>query len=103
MLKCKSLLFTRRIFFGTFRKIYIVFIQKCKSQLHCFQVPTLFKQHQIDATQKSAELAGFKYCKLLQEPIAASIAYGLSTHKTDGDRTVFDFGGGTFDAALVNV
>ena len=51
----------------------------------------MFKQHQIDATQKAAELAGFKYCELLQEPIAASIAYGLSTHKTDGYWMVFDF------------
>jgi molecular chaperone DnaK len=66
-------------------------------------VPAMFKQHQIDATQKAAELAGFKYCELLQEPIAASIAYGLSSQKTDGHWLVFDFGGGTFDAALMKV
>ncbi len=66
-------------------------------------VPAMFKQHQIDATQKAAELAGFKYCELLQEPIAASIAYGLSSQKTDGYWLVFDFGGGTFDAALMKV
>jgi len=66
-------------------------------------VPAMFKQHQIDATQKAAELAGFKYCELLQEPIAASIAYGLSSQKTNGHWLVFDFGGGTFDAALMQV
>ena len=66
-------------------------------------VPAMFKQHQIDATQKAAELAGFKYCELLNEPIAASIAYGLSSQKTDGHWLVFDFGGGTFDAALMKV
>lgn len=66
-------------------------------------VPAMFKQHQIDATQKAAELAGFKYCELLQEPIAASIAYGLSSQQTDGYWLVFDFGGGTFDAALMKV
>lgn len=66
-------------------------------------VPAMFKQHQIDATQKAAELAGFKYCELLQEPIAASIAYGLSSQKTNGYWLVFDFGGGTFDAALMKV
>lgn len=66
-------------------------------------VPAMFKQHQIDATQKAAELAGFKYCELLQEPIAASIAYGLSSQKTDGYWLVFDFGGGTFDAALMKI
>ena len=66
-------------------------------------VPAMFKQHQIDATQKAAELAGFKYCELLQEPIAASIAYGLSSQKANGYWLVFDFGGGTFDAALMKV
>lgn len=66
-------------------------------------VPAMFKQHQIDATQKAAELAGFKYCELLQEPIAASIAYGLTTKKINGHWLVFDFGGGTFDAALMKV
>ena len=66
-------------------------------------VPAMFKQHQIDATQRAAELAGFKYCELIQEPIAASIAYGLSAQKTDGYWLVFDFGGGTFDAALMRI
>jgi molecular chaperone DnaK len=66
-------------------------------------VPAMFKQHQIDATQKAAELAGFKYCELLQEPIAASIAYGLSAKNTEGYWLVFDFGGGTFDAALMKL
>jgi len=66
-------------------------------------VPAMFKQHQIDATQKAAELAGFKYCELLQEPIAASIAYGLTSQKVNGHWLVFDFGGGTFDAALMKV
>lgn len=66
-------------------------------------VPAMFQQPQIDATQRAAELAGFQYCELLQEPIAASMAYGLSTKRTDGYWLVFDFGGGTFDAALMKV
>src|SRR3990172_4891770 len=40
-------------------------------------VPSMFRKNQIDATQRAAELAGFKYCELLQEQIAASIAYGI--------------------------
>jgi molecular chaperone DnaK len=66
-------------------------------------VPAMFKQNQIDATQRAAELAGFKYCELLQEPIAASIAYGIKANTENGHWLVFDFGGGTFDAALMHV
>lgn len=66
-------------------------------------VPNRFHNNQIDATQAAAELAGFEYCELLQEPIAASIAYGISTDDINGHWLVFDFGGGTFDVALMNV
>lgn len=66
-------------------------------------VPARFRNNQIDATQAAAELAGFEYCELLQEPIAASIAYGVSAKSIDGYWLVFDFGGGTFDVALMKV
>jgi molecular chaperone DnaK len=66
-------------------------------------VPARFRNNQIDATQKAAELAGFKYCELLMEPIAASIAYGVNAKNMNGYWLVFDFGGGTFDAALMRV
>lgn len=66
-------------------------------------VPAKFRQNQLNATQRAAELAGFTYCELLQEPIAASIAYGLEVKDMKGYWLVFDFGGGTFDAALMKV
>ena len=66
-------------------------------------VPAMFTAIQKDATMKAARIAGFKQCSLLQEPIAACMAYGLSAEKKDGRWLVFDFGGGTFDAALVKV
>lgn len=66
-------------------------------------VPAMFEQSQLDATQRAAELAGFSYCELLQEPIAASIAYGIKANSQSGYWLVFDFGGGTFDAALMQV
>jgi molecular chaperone DnaK len=50
---------------------------------------------------RAAKLAGFKQVQLLQEPVAAAVAYGLGNKSTDGFWLVFDFGGGTFDAALV--
>lgn len=66
-------------------------------------VPARFRNNQIDATQKAAELAGFDHCELLMEPIAASIAYGVNAKTINGYWLVFDFGGGTFDVALMQV
>lgn len=66
-------------------------------------VPAKFNVTQKTATMQAAKLAGFDHCELLQEPIAASMAYGLSAAQKDGIWMVFDFGGGTFDAALVRV
>ena len=64
-------------------------------------VPAKFLNPQKDATLKAAKMAGFKHVELLQEPVAAATAYGLATKNKDGYWLVFDFGGGTFDAALV--
>lgn len=66
-------------------------------------VPAAFKNNQIDATRRSAKLAGFEHAEVLQEPVAAAMAYGLDNKKKDGFWLVFDFGGGTFDAALLKV
>ncbi len=66
-------------------------------------VPAKFTINQKDATLRAAKLAGFEHCELLQEPIAASMAYGLDAKSKDGYWLVFDFGGGTFDAALLKV
>lgn len=66
-------------------------------------VPAKFTVNQKTATMKAAKLAGFEHCELLQEPIAAAMAYGLSSEQKNGYWIVFDFGGGTFDAALLKV
>ena len=66
-------------------------------------VPAAFKNNQIDATRRAGKLAGFDHVEVLQEPVAASMAYGLDSKKKDGFWLVFDFGGGTFDAALLKV
>lgn len=66
-------------------------------------VPAKFTVNQKTATLEAAKLAGIKCCRLLQEPIAASMAYGLTTDEKTGTWMVFDFGGGTFDAALIRV
>jgi len=77
------------------------FVQDDDVRSAIITVPAKFTQNQKDATMRAAQLAGFEHCELLQEPIAASMAYGLSSEEKDGLWLVFDFGGGTFDAALV--
>lgn len=64
-------------------------------------VPAKFTANQKEATMKAAKLAGINQCELLQEPVAACMAYGMTTDNKSGYWMVFDFGGGTFDAALV--
>ena len=66
-------------------------------------VPAKFTVGQKTATMEAAKMAGFTKCELLQEPIAAAMAYGLTAESKDGIWMVFDFGGGTFDAALLKV
>lgn len=64
-------------------------------------VPAAFELHQCDATKKAAELAGLKGSRLVQEPVAAALAYGFQIDSEKAYWLVYDFGGGTFDAALI--
>src|SRR3984893_4923874 len=64
-------------------------------------VPAAFELHQCDATRKAAEIAGFKQSPLLQEPVPAALAYGFDVDSKKTYWLVFDFGGGTFDAAII--
>jgi len=64
-------------------------------------VPAAFELHQCDATRSAAQLAGFKESPLLQEPVTAALAYGFKVAEHKAYWLVYDFGGGTFDAAIV--
>lgn len=66
-------------------------------------VPAMFDNNQKDATKRAAKLAGFDHVELIQEPVAASVAFGLDSKMKDAYWVVFDFGGGTFDAALMKI
>lgn len=66
-------------------------------------VPAMFDNNQKDATVRAARLAGLDYVELIQEPLAASIAYGVTAEKYDKYWLVFDMGGGTFDVALMRM
>lgn len=66
-------------------------------------VPAAFTLNQTRATMEAAELAGFgASCPLIQEPTAAAFAYGANDSVDRCYWIVFDFGGGTFDAAVVS-
>ena len=64
-------------------------------------VPASFDTTQAEATKRAGNLAGFRYVVLLQEPIAAAIAYGYS-NAGNMNILVYDLGGGTFDVALLS-
>lgn len=66
-------------------------------------VPAYFNDHQRKATRLAAEMAGLRVCRLLNEPTAAAMAYGL--HQSDQDKQflVLDLGGGTFDVTLLEL
>jgi len=66
-------------------------------------VPASFAQPQCEATNKAAQLAGLSFTPLLQEPVAAGLAYGFQSKSDRVFWMVFDFGGGTFDAAIIQV
>jgi len=64
-------------------------------------IPAAFEHNQCAATKKAAELAGLIQCPLVQEPVAAALAYGFQAAFTKSYWLVYDFGGGTFDAAIM--
>ena len=66
-------------------------------------VPAAFEFPQSKSTNKSAELAGFIHHPLLQEPIAVAMAYGFQCESSNKIWMVYDFGGGTFDASIIQV
>ncbi|HWW74537.1 MAG TPA: Hsp70 family protein [Pyrinomonadaceae bacterium] len=65
-------------------------------------VPAAFTALQCEATARAARLAGLEEYPLLQEPIAAAVAYGAAPGVRDQRWLVFDLGGGTLDAAVVS-
>lgn len=66
-------------------------------------VPAAFELPQCQATNNAAELAGFINHPLLQEPIAAAMAYGFQSETSNKFWMVYDFGGGTFDASVIQI
>jgi len=66
-------------------------------------VPAAFEFPQCSATNRAATLAGLSFSPLVQEPVAAALSYGFQTTSDRVFWMVYDFGGGTFDAAILKV
>ena len=67
-------------------------------------VPAYFNDSQRQATKDAASIAGLNCLRIINEPTAAAIAYGLDKNKEeDTNVLIFDLGGGTFDVSLLNI
>ncbi|TBN04273.1 molecular chaperone DnaK [Hyunsoonleella flava] len=66
-------------------------------------VPAYFNDSQRQATKEAGEIAGLKVERIINEPTAAALAYGLDKKGTDQKIVVFDFGGGTHDVSILEL
>ncbi|HHU34038.1 MAG TPA: Hsp70 family protein, partial [Bacteroidetes bacterium] len=66
-------------------------------------VPAYFSDSQRQATKEAGEIAGLKVKRIINEPTAASLAYGLDKKSQDLKIAVFDLGGGTFDISILEL
>ncbi|OBX21743.1 MULTISPECIES: molecular chaperone DnaK [Bizionia] len=66
-------------------------------------VPAYFNDSQRQATKEAGEIAGLKVERIINEPTAAALAYGMDKKGTDQKIVVFDFGGGTHDVSILEL
>ena len=66
-------------------------------------VPAYFNDSQRQATMDAGKIAGLDVKRIINEPTAAALAYGLDKHKGDSTVAVYDLGGGTFDISIIEI
>lgn len=66
-------------------------------------VPAYFNDRQRQSTKDAGVIAGLDVVRIINEPTAAAIAYGLDTKNKEKNIMVFDLGGGTFDVSILNI
>src|SRR5690242_7167202 len=66
-------------------------------------VPAYFSDHERQATKEAGEIAGLNVLRVVNEPTAAALAYGLDKGDKEQTILVFDLGGGTFDVSLLEI
>ncbi|MBR5777578.1 MAG: molecular chaperone DnaK [Bacteroidales bacterium] len=95
------------------QEISAVILQKMKKTAEDFlgqevseaviTVPAYFNDAQRQATKEAGEIAGLKVRRIINEPTAAALAYGLDKKNKDMNVAVFDLGGGTFDISILEL
>ena len=66
-------------------------------------VPAYFNDSQRQATKDAGQIAGLNVLRIINEPTAAAIAYGLDKKSEEKIVLIFDLGGGTFDVSLLSI
>jgi molecular chaperone DnaK len=66
-------------------------------------VPAYFDDSQRQATKDAGKIAGLEVLRIINEPTAAALAYGLDRNQTTGNVAVYDLGGGTFDISILQL
>ena len=66
-------------------------------------VPAYFSDSQRQATKDAGKIAGLEVLRIINEPTAASLAYGMDKEDTDQKIMVYDLGGGTFDVSILDI
>lgn len=66
-------------------------------------VPAYFNDSQRQATKTAGQIAGLEVLRVINEPTAAALAYGIDKRQKDGVVAVFDLGGGTFDISILDI
>ena len=66
-------------------------------------VPAYFNDSQRQATKDAGKIAGLEVLRIINEPTAAALAYGMDKESTDSKIMVYDLGGGTFDVSILDI
>ena len=89
---------------GKIKQIAEEYLGKKQIKKAIITVPAYFNESQREATRDAGKIAGLEVLKIINEPTAAALAYGLnSQHKGTKNLFVFDLGGGTFDVSIVRL
>jgi molecular chaperone DnaK (HSP70) len=85
-------------------KVVIVQCFLCSQVTHAVvTVPAYFNDAQRQATKDAGTISGLVVMRIINEPTAAAIAYGLDKREGEKNVLVFDLGGGTFDVSLLTI